>query len=224
MTPDRTAAKETGRPLRRDAQRNRDAILAAARTAFAREGISTSLEAIARQAGVAIGTLYRHFPRRLDLMQAIFDDRLDECVRAGRQALTVPDAWEAFTGFLERLCELQSQDRGLNDLLSMTFSCDWTTEAHERIQDLFRRIVARAHHDGRLRPDVTAEDLALLVWSHTRIIEATRATAPHAWRRHLALTLDGFRADRAHPLPEPPMAAAQVRDAMAALGESMVWR
>ncbi|MFI9202349.1 TetR/AcrR family transcriptional regulator [Streptomyces sp. NPDC053048] len=224
MTPDPSAAKDTGRPLRRDAQRNRDAIVAAARTAFAEQGISTSLEGIARRAGVAIGTLYRHFPRRLDLMRAIFDDKLEECVRAGERALTVPDAWEAFTGFLERLCELQAADRGLNDLLSMTFSCDWTTEAHERIQELFRRVVARAHHDGRLRKDVTAEDLALLVWSHTRVIEATRTSAPNAWRRHLALTLDGFRADRAHPLPEPPMAASEVRDAMAALGESMVWR
>ncbi|MFI7099647.1 TetR/AcrR family transcriptional regulator [Streptomyces sp. NPDC050161] len=224
MTAERTATTETGRPLRRDAQRNRDAILAVARTAFAEQGINTSLEGIARQAGVAIGTLYRHFPRRLDLMQAIFDGKLESCVEAGERALTVPDAWEAFTGFLERLCELQAQDRGLNDLLSMTFSCDWTIDAHERIRELFAKVVARAHEDGRLRTDVTAEDLVLVVWSHTRVIEATRTSAPHAWRRHLALTLDGFRADRAHPLPEPPMAAAAVREAMAALGESVVWR
>ncbi|GAA4798396.1 helix-turn-helix domain-containing protein [Streptomyces ziwulingensis] len=224
MTAERTATTETGRPLRRDAQRNRETILAAARIAFAEQGINASLEGIARRAGVAIGTLYRHFPRRLDLMQAIFDDKLEACVRAGERALTVPDAWVAFTGFLERIFELQAQDRGLNDLLSMTFRCDWTTHAHERLWEVFAKVVARAHQDGRLRPDITAEDLALVVWSHTRVIEATRASAPHAWRRHLALTLDGFRSDRARPLPEPPMTAAQVRDAMAALGESVVWR
>jgi AcrR family transcriptional regulator len=223
MSADQDFSGPAQRPLRRDAQRNRDAILAAARTAFAAEGISTPLDGVARAAGVSIGTLYRNFPRRVDLMRTVFDDRLRECVAAGERAVAAEDPWSGFAGFIERLSELQAHDRGLNDLLSMDFGCDWSTEAHDRLQDLSEQIVARAHADGSLRADVTAADLTILAWSYARIIHATRTTAPAAWRRQLALALDGFRAERAHPLPEPPLDSGQVRVAMASLGASISW-
>jgi hypothetical protein len=103
------------------------------------------------------------------------------------------------------MCELQASDRGFNDLASMRFpDARHTAGAQARIYDLSRRIVGRAQDSGLLRADVTAEDLAFLIWSQARIIQATRTVAPRAWRRHLGLMLDAFRAERAHTLPEPP--------------------
>ncbi|MEV6986452.1 TetR/AcrR family transcriptional regulator [Sphaerisporangium sp. NPDC051017] len=218
MPPDSddTAA---ARPLRRDARRNRDALLAAARAVFASEGLDAPLEQIARRAGVAIGTLYRNFPTRMDLVEAIFLEKLGTWLEHAERALVMDDAWEAFAFYLERLCELQAHDRGFNDLASMRFpdaSC--SERARSRIYELSARIVERAQAAGAVRPDVTAEDLALVVWAHTRITEATSAVCPSAWRRHLGLMLDAFRADRAHPLPEPPMRPDQVYKAMVDLG------
>ena len=87
-----------------------------------------------------------------------------------------------------------------------------------RIRELAEHIVERAQQQGSLRPDLTPEDLAFVVWSHGRVTEATHAIAPDAWRRHLYLPLDGFRTDRAHPLPAPPLTEEQLHRAMTSLG------
>lgn len=210
------------RPLRRDAQRNRDALLAAAREHFAQQGLEAPLDQIAKHAGVAIGTLYRHFPTRLDLIQALFTGKLQTVAEAAEQAAAMDDAWEGFVHFVETMCELQAEDRGLNDLASVRLlpASPELDGANARIHDLGIEIIRRAHEQGALRADVTAEDLAFLVWSHNRITQATHGIAPNAWRRHLHLMLDGFRADRAHPLPEPPMSPQQVYDAMVRLGRT----
>ncbi|WP_107357858.1 TetR/AcrR family transcriptional regulator [Streptomyces agglomeratus] len=208
------------RPLRRDARRNREALLEAARAHFAEHGLDASLEQIAKRAGVAIGTLYRHFPTRLDLIQALFTGKLQAVAEAAEQAAAMDDAWEGFAHFMEMMCALQAEDRGLNDLASVRLipASPEFDEANARIHDLGIVIIRRAHEQGSLRPDVTPEDLALLVWSHNRITHATSGIAPNAWRRYLHLMLDAFRAERAHPLPEPPMSPQQVYEAMVRLG------
>lgn len=219
--PSGTAAVPPARPLRRDAQRNRDALLAAARAVFAEHGMEAALEQVAKRAGVAIGTLYRHFPTRLDLVQAIFADKLNTLLASAERALAMDDAWEGLCHFLETMCELQSCDRGFNDLASIRLpetAC--LAGAQTRIHELGARIVERAQEQGSLRPDLTPEDLAFVIWSHSRITEATQGIAPDAWRRHLHLLLDGFRADRAHPLPEPPLTQDQLRRAMLRLAGS----
>jgi AcrR family transcriptional regulator len=209
-----------GRRLRRDAQRNRDAILSSARAAFAAHGVEAPLETVARHAGVAIGTLYRHFPSRLCLVEAVFIDKAQAWVEAAEQALSFPDAWDGFAYYLERLCELQSDDRGFNDVagMSMASAC-YLEETKDRAYRLGRRIVRRAQRAGSLRADVTAEDIAFLLWGSTRIAEATYAVAPGAWRRHLGLMLDAFRAENAHRLPEPPLAPQQLHEAMLTLAD-----
>ncbi|MFI0449211.1 TetR/AcrR family transcriptional regulator [Actinomadura sp. 6N118] len=207
------------RPLRRDAQRNRDALLAAARDCFAEHGLEAPLEQVAKRAGVAIGTLYRHFPTRLDLVQAIFAEKLAAWLRAAEKAVTMPDAWEGLCLFLETMCELQASDRGFNDLASMRLpetAC--LAGAQTRIHQLGVRVVERAHEQGSLRADLTPEDLAFVIWAHSRITEATHGIAPDAWRRHLHLMLDGFRAEHAHPLPVPPLTPDQLYRAMLRLG------
>lgn len=204
---------------RKDAQRNRAALLTAARTAFAEEGLDATLEGIARRAGLAIGTLYRHFPTRMDLVAAVIADKKRAWIKAAQAAVAMEPAWDGLTFFLERVCELQAGDLAFNDIASMRFPhAPGIESARKRAYDLGRRIVERAQAEGSLRPDITAEDLAFIVWAHSRVSEATHAIDPHAWRRYLALTLDGFRAAAAHPLPVPPLRPRQVLRAQLHLG------
>jgi AcrR family transcriptional regulator len=208
------------RPLRRDAQRNRDALLAAARQLFCDHGLEAPLEEVARQAGVGIGTLYRHFPSRVDLLDAVLADAVQAHVDAAEQALAIDDPWDGFAFYLEETGRLQAADRGLNDAMGMRFPRAATVEAVKaRMFDLVAQVVERAQRSGQLRADLTLEDLALVTWANTRILQAGRAAgAPDAWRRHLGFLLDGFRADRAHPLPQPPLSPRQVHRAMLTLG------
>src|ERR1700755_3065667 len=103
------------RPLRRDARERRDKLRAGAQREFAARGVDASLEKIARDAGVAIGTLYRHFPTRLDLLMAAFQPRLQEFLDGATQALDMDDPWDGFVRYMENLFRAQAGDRGFND-------------------------------------------------------------------------------------------------------------
>lgn len=215
---------DAGRPRRRDAQRNRDALLAAARDVFAEHGLEAPLEEVARRAGLAIGTLYRHFATRSELVRAIFAEKMRLWQDAAERAAQMDDAWEGFRRFLEAMCELQADDRGFNDLASIRLpTSSYFDEEQTRIAALSNRIVERAQQQGTLRADVTSEDLVFVIWAHSRIIHATHGIAPGAWRRHLHLMIDGFRADHSHPLPEPPLTRDQLYQAMLRLGGAEVY-
>jgi hypothetical protein len=119
------------------------------------------------------------------------------------------------------MCELQADDQGMNDLASMRLPLSECVAGEiTRIRELARQSMQRAQEQGTLRPDVTPEDLAFVIWSHSRIIAATADVAPQTWRRHLHLMLDAFRADRVHPLPVPALTEHQLREAMTRLGAS----
>lgn len=207
------------RRLRSDARRNRDALLRAARQAFATQGLDAALERVARDAGVSIGTLYRHFPARIDLVEAVFTDRLEGLLAAAELAAAMPDAWTGLRLYLEAMCELQASDRGFDDLAGIRLPSSSCIDAiQDRILRLGVAIVEEAQRQGTLRPDITAEDLAFVTWSQARIAQATRSIAPDAWRRHLQLVLDALRADGATPLTEPPLTSDELYEAMIRLG------
>jgi AcrR family transcriptional regulator len=206
------------RTLRSDGRRNREALLAAAREAFAEHGLNASLQHVARAAGVAIGTLYRHFPTRDDLLVAVFAEKLRIVADTGEQALAHDDAWAGFVLFLETLCGLQAGDLGFNELASMDRPASGdAAQVRAHIHQLWRRLLARAQEHGAVRQDLTLNDMFILLWSHSRIIEATYGVAPRAWRRHLHLMLDAYRAERAHPLPEPALTGREMELATARL-------
>ncbi|MFI5778019.1 TetR/AcrR family transcriptional regulator [Nocardia sp. NPDC051570] len=207
-------------PTRRDARRNRDLFIEYAQAAFAELGVDASLEQIARDAGLAIGTLYRHFPTRVDLLVAAFEPKLREFLDSAEDALAMDDPWEGFCTFLEVLCRTQAGDRGFNDFISMRFPADERTESlHNRLCELTTDVLARAQTAGVVRPDVTEADIISLIWANSRIIEATSHAAPQAWRRHLHLMIDGFQAAGRRELPEPPLTEEQLYQAMAHLSE-----
>ena len=209
-----TRPKTPARPLRRDAQANRDRIVAAARAAFAADGIDVPVEEIARRAGVGMGTLYRHFPAKEDLIDAVLEDAFAAFIDAAEQAIGEEDAWAGFRGFLERVFALHVENRGLKDIIATRAHGRARAEAmRTRMRPLLRRLIERAREQGALRADFTAEDIPLVFWTGGRVIEATAAVAPEFWRRYLGLLLDGLRAEAATPLPHPPLTRAQLNRA-----------
>lgn len=220
MIVSRNDVEQVRMPRRRDAQERRDKLIAAAQRGFAAHGVDASLEKIAREAGVAIGTLYRHFPTRLDLLIAAFTPRLREFLEGATRAQEMDDPWEGFVCYLENLFTVQAGDRGFNDFLSRRFPENADTEhIHDRMCRQIEDVLTRAQEVGAVRPDITQADIVNLIWSNGRMIDATSTTAPNAWRRHLYLMLDAYRAERAHSIPEPPMTDAQLYAAMAHLSE-----
>jgi AcrR family transcriptional regulator len=194
----------TDRPLRRDAERNRQRILEAARVVFAREGLEVSLDAIAREAGVGVGTVYRRFADKEQLIEALFEDSLAELVGAARDALAVPDPWEGFVTFLQGAIDRQARDRGLKELLvGSAHGQEQIGRARDEIVPLVTELVQRAQRSGQLRDDVAPSDFPLIQFAVGAIVEYTAEVQPDAWRRLVGLILDGMRVRRDAPTPLP---------------------
>jgi len=211
-----TRTKTSKRPLRRDAQANRARIVAAARAAFAADGIEAPVEEIARRAGVGMGTLYRHFSAKEDLIDAVLEDAFAAFISAAEQALAEEDAWAGLRSFLERVFALHVENRGLKDIIATRAHGRARAEAmRRRMRPLLRSLIERAQEQGTLRDDFTAEDMPLLFWTGGRVIEATATIAPDFWRRYLGLLLDGLSAEAATTLPHPPLTRAQLNRATA---------
>jgi AcrR family transcriptional regulator len=193
------------RRLRADAERNRAAILAAAREVFAEQGLEAPLEEIALRAGVGIATLYRRFPAREQLVAAALVEKVAQYAEAADEALAADDPWAGFAGYVRRICELQADDRGLADLLSMTLAADehveqLRTQANRQVV----KVIDRAKDAGQLRADFAGEDLLVLLIANAAVVHITKDDAPGAWRRFVALVLDAFRQTGAPPLPQAP--------------------
>lgn len=205
---------------RRDAQRNHSLLVAVAREVFAERGVEAPLDEIARRAGLGIGTLYRHFPTREALVEALFAERFDEFLAVAEAALAEPDAWKGLVRFLEATLELQSGDRVLKEIfLRYPPGEGRLTETRQQLRQLFGQLIEHAHAQGVLRPDFVLPDLALLLWSFAPVIDATAETSPAAWRRHLHWLLDGLRPAAATPQPEPPLDDRELGEAMRCLRE-----
>ncbi|MFG2131405.1 TetR/AcrR family transcriptional regulator [Streptomyces sp. NPDC048751] len=196
-------------PKRSDAERNRGRIIAAARTVFGRDGLNASMASVAREAGVGIATLFRHFPGKEDLVVAVFTDRMEAYAQATAEALADPDPWNGFTGYIQDVCAMQAADRGFADILTMSFPGAQALEARraEAYQG-FLEVIGRAKDSGQLREDFTSRDLVLLLMANAGVLSATGDAAPDAWRRLVAWMIQSFRAPARGPLPDPPEDAA----------------
>jgi AcrR family transcriptional regulator len=190
------------RPLRADAERNRRRILAAARQLFAARGLGVSLDEIAAEAGVGVGTVYRRFPDRDLLIDALFEERIDEIAQAARDALEHDDPWEGFAWFLHEAAGLQAPDRGLREaLFTAGPGRQRVDRARSKIAPEVTKLVARAKEAGRLRSDLAVYDVALVQIMIGAIADATRDIAPDAWERFLGIILDGMQESRSGPTP-----------------------
>ena len=192
------------RTLRSDARRNRERLVGSARELFAAHGVDVPVEDITHHAGLGMGTLYRHFPTKEELVDAVLEDAFAEVVQAAEHAAAEEDAWAGFTSFLERVFEQHASNRGLKDVLATRGHGLRREAMRARIRPLVRRMIERAQEQGTLRRDFAAEDMPLLFWTTDRVIEETAPDAPDYWRRYLGLLLDGLRTEAATPLPQPP--------------------
>jgi AcrR family transcriptional regulator len=193
--------------MRADAARNRERVLRAAAEVFAERGLDATLDDVARRACVGVGTVYRRFPNKEALIEALFTERVDEVVALALEAGRRPDAWEGFVLFLERSLELQSADRGLRDaILRSDYGRDRVAGGRVRIVAVVGEVMRRAQRAGQLRPDVTSNDLPMIMRMIDAVSETAREADPDLWRRYLALVIDGLRADRSDPsdLGPPP--------------------
>jgi AcrR family transcriptional regulator len=206
------AGSRPGRPLRADAERNRQRLIAAAREVFAQRGLHVPMEDIARHAGVGVATLYRRFPTRADLIMGAFEAKMCAYADAVAQALTEPDPWTGFCGYLERLCAMQAEDRGFANVLTMTFPAGKQfDDERKRAHRMFGELVRRAQDEGRLRDDFAGEDLAMMLMANAGVIAGTADAAPGTWRRFAAYMIQAFSAANAAPLPPPPTPTAMHR-------------
>jgi AcrR family transcriptional regulator len=205
------------RPLRKDAERNRQRILDAARELFAERGLGVTLNDIAHHAGVGVGTVYRRFPDKHELIEALFEQRLEELVSLMQAAVNHPDPWQGLVGALEQGLELQATDRGFKELvLGSPDGRTRTTQMRARLLPLARALVARAHASGQLRADVEAPDIPMMQLMLGTVVDVAGDDHPELWRRYLQIFLQGLRATPAPPAPLAvgPLAPAEVDAAM----------
>jgi AcrR family transcriptional regulator len=205
------------RPLRKDAERNRQRILDAARALFAEEGLHATLDAVAARAGVGVGTVYRRFADKEALIDALFEERIDEVVEIAEAALAVEDPWDGLLHFFEGSLAMHLHDRGLKELVfSTAHGRDRVRDARDRIKPVVMAVVKRAQDAGELRPDLDTTDIPVLQLMLTAVMEYTADVEPDVWRRCLALVLDGMRANGAcTPLAPPALGDEQLEAVMA---------
>jgi AcrR family transcriptional regulator len=196
------------RPLRRDAERNRQRILKAASEVFTERGLEVSLDEVARHAGVGVGTVYRRFPTKEDLVEALFVDRIEEVAALAEEAAKAPDPWSGLACFMEQAAMKLAGDLGLRQLMMFaTYGGDKVWYARQRNAPLVTRLVERAQAAGQLRSDLRPTDIPFLLFVLTEAAQFARQVSPEIWRRYLTLVLDGLRPERegVSPLPVPAM-------------------
>jgi AcrR family transcriptional regulator len=199
------------RAERSDSVRNRERLLAAARALFATDGLHAPLDRIATTAGVGPGTLYRHFPTRLALWEAVLEEPLRVQLDLVERALANPDRWSGVAQYILETCAHEAERGGYLNLMTTRF--DGAPRLLAIRGSIQRRIVelfSRARREGAIRPDFSVEDLIFITLSNSRVAEVTRDVAPDAWRRNVELFLDSIRPERAHPLTQPPMQPSEV--------------
>ena len=183
-----------GRALRADARRNYERLVDAARKVFADQGGGASMEAIAKQAGVGVGTLYRHFPKRIDVVEAVYRDDVDTLVGAADRGLAELEPWEALEAWLRAYVDYGRAKRTFLNELHEAFekNPDLKPASRERIFAACERVLQRAQEAGVARTDIDGEDLMQLV--SPMCMNSTLGT--EQGDRLLTMILDGLRATR----------------------------
>ncbi|ACU38447.1 TetR/AcrR family transcriptional regulator [Actinosynnema pretiosum subsp. pretiosum] len=192
------------RPLRRDAQLNRDRIVSAAGEVFARRGLAGTFHNVADEAGVGLGTVYRRFPTKEQLVEAVYRQHLAGLVATAEAALRAPTGWDGLVDVLTTAARLHASDQGLRDVaLARGHRPEAFREFGDRMEPLLRDLVERARTEGSLRPDVTAEDLPVVMAMISELALHADPVRPGLHTRYLALVLDGLRAPATTPLGDP---------------------
>jgi AcrR family transcriptional regulator len=198
-------AKRRGRQA--EAARNDLRVLAAARQVFAARGADAPVSAIAECAGVGMGSLYRRYGSKQDLLRQLCLLAMRQSIEAADRALLEADAWQGLTGYV-----IAAVDQSTGALAPLAGAVETTPEMWEcsrHGRDRLERLTALAHDQGTLRADVTALDIAWLIELFGRLGPVRPGTHEHNIRqRLLTVAIDGLRAGNPNPLPGTPPSAA----------------
>jgi AcrR family transcriptional regulator len=185
------------RAMRADARRNRAKIVAAARLCMARDGLDAQMEEIAKAAGVGVGTVYRHFPNKDELVDALAQERFERLAELAREALADSDPGRAFENFIRASARIQTEDRSLSEVL--VSRPEVMRPASERVGmlGLVAQLMGRAQDAGVIRPDAEPTDVPMLMCA----LAGTHQMPKMDPERYIAIVLDGLRAPGSSPLP-----------------------
>ena len=180
--------------LRRDAERNRRRIIEAARELCATRGLEATLNEVAHHANLGVGTVYRRFPTKEALFEAIFEDGVDQLVALAETALEAENSWDGFAWFVQQMTESTATDRGLREVAFSRACCGGRVDAgRTRLDPVVTKLVERAQRDGYLRPEIRSTDAPLLGLMAGAVSEYSDGRSPDLWRRYVAILLQGMR-------------------------------
>jgi AcrR family transcriptional regulator len=197
------AAKGVGadRALRADARRNREAVLRAAKELFADEGLDAQMPEVAKAAGVGVGTVYRHFPTKDDLITALVAERFERLAEKAREGLGSEDAWDGVSDFIRFSAQIQADDRGLCEVMGSRPEVMDRAAREAGLPELCDRLVKRAQRSGQLRRDLAWEDVPMIACGLGGIAQAAVGPGAGRWPRLVEIILDGLRAPGSGKLP-----------------------
>jgi AcrR family transcriptional regulator len=191
------------RSLRADARRNRQAVIAAAKKLFADQGLDAQMPDVARTANVGVGTVYRHFPTKDELVAALVSERFDRLAEQARQSLQMDDPWEGISSFIRFAAQMQAEDRGVCEVIgSRPEMMDAAARAAE-LPALCDQLVKRAQRSGQLRKEIVWEDIPMIACGLGSVTQAAVGPARGRWPRLVEIILDGLRAPGSKKLPRP---------------------
>ena len=198
-----TKATPSPRPPRADAVRNREAVLDAARKVMSDEGLDAGMDDIARAAKVGVGTVYRHFPTKDDLIAALADYRFEKLAEFARDSLEEEDPVAAFDRFIMRGGELQATDRALAQVMSERGELMSVAANRVGMLELTTKVLKRAQKAGAIRSDIRPEDIPMFMCGLGSLTSGHAAPfrGPNSWKRYLGIVLDGMRAGAGTNLP-----------------------
>jgi AcrR family transcriptional regulator len=191
------------RVLRADARRNHQAVIDAAKKLFADQGLDAQMPDVAKAAKVGVGTVYRHFPTKDDLIAALAAERFERLAEKAREGIEAEDAWEGLCNFIRFSAELQADDRGLCEVMGSRPEVMDASAFAVGLDQLCDELVKRAQRSGELRRDLDWEDIPMIACGLGRITQATAGPAIGRWPRLVEIILDGLRAPGSSKLPKP---------------------
>jgi AcrR family transcriptional regulator len=191
------------RVLRADARRNRKAVIAAAKRLFADEGLDAQMPDVAKAAKVGVGTVYRHFPTKEDLIAALAAERFERLAETAREGIAAEDPWEGLCDFIRFSAQIQADDRGLCEVMGSRPEVMADSAYAVGLDELCVRLVKRAQRSGDLRKDLDWEDIPMIACSLGRITPAEQGPAVGRWPRLVEILIDGLRAPGSSKLPKP---------------------
>ena len=191
------------RAQRSDARRNREAVLVAAKQLFADQGLDAQMPDVARAAGVGVGTVYRHFPTKDHLIAALVAERFERLADKARDGLAADDPWDGVAELIRYAAQIQADDRALCEVLGSRPDLMNDAAVTVELPELSDRLIKRAQRAGKLRRDLTWEDIPLIACGLGPITHTTTPPAIGRWPRLVEIILDGLRPPGSGKLPPP---------------------